>query len=297
MSSLYRIVPDEATDACDGRVVYSPLKSAWITAMYAGAIAGGYYYHTAGDLLLFLFSCALTLCFGHSLGMHRKLIHASFGCPLWLEYTMVYLGVLVGLAGPLGMTRTHDMRDWAQRQKACHDYFAHRQSFFKDAFWQMHCDIALAHPPRVRFEDAIGRSHFYRALERTWMWQQLPLALLLYLMGGMGFVVWGVCARVAVCVTGHWLIGYFAHRRGERHWHVSGAGVQGYNIRFCGLITMGECWHNNHHAFPGSAKIGIQPGETDPGWWVLMVMRWLGLAWNIKGPLDLPPRPELQAMA
>jgi stearoyl-CoA desaturase (delta-9 desaturase) len=161
----------------------------------------------------------------------------------------------------------------------------------------MHCDIALAHPPRVRFEDAIGRSHFYRALERTWMWQQLPLALLLYLMGGMGFVVWGVCARVAVCVTGHWLIGYFAHRRGERHWHVSGAGVQGYNIRFCGLITMGECWHNNHHAFPGSAKIGIQPGETDPGWWVLMVMRWLGLAWNIKGPLDLPPRPELQAMA
>jgi stearoyl-CoA desaturase (delta-9 desaturase) len=296
MSSLYRIVPLEGTDPREGRVVYMPLKSLWITAMYAGWLVGGYYYHSAADILLFLFASALTLCFGHSLGMHRRLIHASFECPLWLEYGMVYLGTLVGLAGPLGMTRTHDMRDWAQRQTECHDYFAHRQGFFKDAFWQIHCDIELANPPRVRFEEHIAESRFYRFIERTWMWQQLPWTVLFFLLGGPGFVVWGICARVAVCVTGHWLIGYFAHRTGERHWHVGGAGVQGHNIRFCGLITMGECWHNNHHAFPGSAKIGMNPGESDPGWWVLLAMRRLGFVWNIKGPHDLPPRPELECL-
>ena len=68
------------------------------------------------SVLVFLASSAVTLCGGHSLGMHRKLIHDSYQCPKWLEYSLVYLGTLVGLAGPYGMVHTHDMRDWAQRQ-------------------------------------------------------------------------------------------------------------------------------------------------------------------------------------
>ena len=76
--------------------------------------------------------------------------------------------------------------------------------------------------------------------------------------------------RVAASVTGHWLVGYFAHNRGPRSWHLEGAGVQGYNVPYCGLITMGEAWHNNHHAFPGSARLGLREGEIDPGWWVLL---------------------------
>jgi hypothetical protein len=56
---------------------------------------------------------------------------------------------------------------------------------------------------------------------------------------------------------------------------------------------MGECWHNNHHAFPGSARLGLAPGEWDPGWWVLLGLRRLGLVWAIRLPADLPNRPEL----
>lgn len=104
---------------------------------------------------------------------------------------------------------------------------------------------------------------------------------------------WGVCARVATGVLGHWLIGYYAHNRGGEHFIVDGAAVQGRNIRFTSLLTMGESWHNNHHAFPGSARLGLFAGEWDPGWWLLMVMRKLGLAWNITEPSHLPIRPEL----
>jgi fatty-acid desaturase len=110
-------------------------------------------------------------------------------------------------------------------------------------------------------------------------------------------VFWGICARVAICVTGHWLVGYFAHNDGHRDWHVEGAGVQGYNVRFCGLITMGEAWHNNHHAYPGSARLGLYDGQTDIGWWVLMALKRVGLVWNIKTPEDLPARPELRALS
>ncbi|MGH6929645.1 MAG: acyl-CoA desaturase [Dongiaceae bacterium] len=293
---VHRIVPGAYTDAHSGRVRWSPVKSLWVTAMYAGAIVGGSLTASWDAVALFLATSALTLCTGHSIGMHRRLIHNSFDCPLWLEYILVYSGVLVGLAGPYGMIRTHDMRDWAQRQTDCHDYFAHRRPFLTDGFWQLHCDVLLDAPPAVRFEDRIADDRIYRFMERTWMWQQLPWALLFLVLGGWSWVFWGICARVAVCVTGHWLIGFFAHRTGPRSWHVEGAGVQGYNVRFCGLITMGESYHNNHHAFPCSALLALEPGQVDPGWWLLRTLAAVGLVWNIKTPRDLPPRPELVAI-
>jgi stearoyl-CoA desaturase (delta-9 desaturase) len=77
---------------------------------------------------------------------------------------------------------------------------------------------------------------------------------------------------------------------------VEGAGVQGYNVPYCGLITMGEAWHNNHHAFPASACLGLYKGETDPGWWVLRVLMAVGLVWNAKTPETLPMRPNLVAL-
>ena len=139
----------------------------------------------------------------------------------------------------------------------------------------------------------MGADRFYRFLERYWMWQQLPWAMLFYVAGGASWVAWGICARIAVSVTGHWLVGYFAHREGGQEWVGHGAAAQGYNIAWAGLISMGESWHNNHHAFPGSAKLGLLPGQADPGWWVLSAWRRLGLAWNIKTPADLPYRGEL----
>jgi stearoyl-CoA desaturase (delta-9 desaturase) len=62
------------------------------------------------------------------------------------------------------------------------------------------------------------------------------------------------------------------------------AGVQASNLIGAGFITMGECWHNNHHAFPESASIGLASGELDPGWIVLQGPRRLGLVWNVGVP-------------
>ena len=74
---------------------------------------------------------------------------------------------------------------------------------------------------------------------------------------------------------------------------VRGAAVQGRNVRWTSLLTMGESWHNNHHAYPGSARLGLEPGEWDPGWWVLSAFEKAGLVWSLRLPRDLPDRPEL----
>jgi fatty-acid desaturase len=288
-----RIVDTKTSNAYEGYVAWAPKKSLWVISMMLVGMVGGFYTASIESVFVFLFTTATTLCFGHSLGMHRRFIHHSYECPKWLEYLNVYLGVLVGLAGPMGMMYTHDIRDWAQRQKKSHAYFGHKASFIKDAYWQMHCDITLINAPEFQAEDSVLNSRFYQFLERTWMWQQLPVALILFFMGGISWVIWGVCLRVTVSVFGHWLIGYFAHNHGHRDWYVVGSSVQGYNIKFCGLITMGECWHNNHHAYPGSALLGVESGQADPGWWVLKFMEKIGLVWNIQGPKDLPVRAEL----
>ena len=170
----------------------------------------------------------------------------------------------------------------------------HRRPFFVDAFWQMHCAVRLDHPPRFVIEPQAADDRFYRFLERTWMWQQAPWAILFFVLGGWSWLVWGVPVRIAVSLTGHWLIGHLAHRTGHQGWSVDGVAVQGYNIRHCGLITFGECWHGNHHAFPESARLGVERGQTDPGWWLIRTLELLGLARDLKQPADIEPRPGLR---
>src|SRR5688572_27832731 len=109
-------IEGDGADPVAGRVRWAPGKSLWIGGMTATALVAGPLTFAWDAFALFLATTAVTLCAGHSVGMHLRLIHGSFKCPLWLDYVLVYLGVLVGMAGPIGMTRIHDLRDWAQRQ-------------------------------------------------------------------------------------------------------------------------------------------------------------------------------------
>jgi fatty-acid desaturase len=297
-TELPRIVmASPETNPVQGTVHWSPSKSLWLTAHCLIAVVGGALTFGFDTLVVFLLTTAVTLCLGHSLGMHRKLIHGSYDCPKLIEYLFVHFGTLVGMAGPVGMIKTHDLRDWAQRQPECHPYLRHGSGFWKDAWWQLHCDLKLAHPPEFQLEERVAGDRVFQVMERTWMLQQLPLAALLFAVGGVPWVIWGISARVAVSVTGHWFIGYFAHNSGEMDSEVVGASAQGHNVKWASYVTMGEAWHNNHHAFPGSAILGLYENQPDPGWWVLNAMGNLGLAWNVVLPRDLPQRQNLRPLS
>ncbi|MFS2180389.1 acyl-CoA desaturase [Rhizobium pisi] len=285
---------DNDSDPVTGRVTWMPAKSIWISAMTAIAIVGGPLTVTPGAFAVFILLTAITIGLGHSVGMHRLLIHRSFRTPLWIERLLVYLGTLVGMAGPFGMIYAHDIRDWAQRQRDCHDLYAHRRSFFTDAFWQMHCAVVLDRPPRFVIEERVRRDRFYRFLEATWMVQQIPVALLLLALGGLPWAVWGIAVRISVSLTGHWLVGHFAHRGGDQGWSVDSVAVQGYNLPRFGLVTFGESFHGNHHAFPESARLGIEPGQPDLGWHFIRLLARLGLASAIKLPHMIVPREGLR---
>lgn len=279
------------TNPVQGAVKWNPAKSIWYSSHLLVGAAGAIILFDWSNLFLCGTLTVVTLCCGFSVGLHRLLIHRSFFAPRWMERTLVYLGTLVGMGGPFGMIRMHEIRDWAPRHERCHPYFIHGASIYKDWWYNMHCNLELEHPPVLTIEKNVADDPFYRFLERTWMAQQLPVGAVLFSIGGWGAVAAGVSVRIALSLTGYWLICYFAHNCGQRTWHLEGHAVQGFNIPYLGVLTMGECWHNNHHAYPKSARLG-HAGQSDPGWWFVRGLRALRLAREVRLPDDFPDRPE-----
>jgi sn-1 stearoyl-lipid 9-desaturase len=288
---------DPVADPLAGRVSWDPARSIWNGGMLLAGIVLGTWYFSWSGVAIFLGLLATTMCAGHSVGFHRRLIHRTFQCPRWVERTLVWCGTLVGMQGPFWVIQSHDFRDWAQRQPDCHPYLRHGQGMLKDALWSLHCKLTLQHPPGFDPGPGIGDDVFYRFLQRTWMLQQLPLAVLLYWLGGTSWVAWGVCVRVATGVSMHWFVGYLCHSHGPQSWLVDGGAVQAHDVPWAAIPSMGESWHNNHHAFPASALHGLYPGQIDIGFRFVRGLQRLGLAWDIQTPDHLPPRRGITAVS
>ncbi len=293
LESTPRVLATSETDNLSGNIRWDAPKSLFYISMF---VIGVWSVPFTGlqDWLVFFALTGITILMGHSVGMHRLLIHRSFETPRWLEYVLVYLGVLVGMAGPFGMIRQHDMRDWHQRQHHCPPHPSHGAGFWQDAYWQLHCRYELDKPPLFQIEPEIRQSRFYLFLEKTWMLQQLPPAIILFLIGGLPMVGLCIGLRVVISLTGHWVVGHFAHKRGEQPWVIEGLAVQGYNLPYLSWITFGENWHGNHHAYPESAKLGFGDKQNDPGFVFIQVLERFGLTWGIRLPHDCDRRKGLK---
>ena len=109
---------DPLTNPVDGVVCWKGSKSLWYCAARVATVVLAPLTISPGAVLVSFSLTITTLCLGHTIGMHRRLIHESFACPRWLEYLLVYLGVLVGIAGPLRIIYLHDIREWSQRLRS-----------------------------------------------------------------------------------------------------------------------------------------------------------------------------------
>jgi fatty-acid desaturase len=266
-----------------GRVRVDPVKIAWMWGMIlAGAVAG----LPAVDASLTMISLALTfltLCLGHSVGLHRGWIHGSYEARPVVHALLAWLFVLTGLGGPLSWARLHAVRDYWQNQKPCPRYFAYSHGLIRDFFWNLHCrfepadDRALA-----RLPSGLLRDPWLRFLEATWPLHVLALAAVLGATLGLEAVAVCVCLRTAVGFLGHWFVGYAAHAWGAQPYLVAGAQESGTNLRVLGVLSFGEGFHNNHHAFPWSARMGWMRGQFDLGWTALRMLRAVGLVRNLR---------------
>ena len=99
--------------------------------------------------------------------------------------------------------------------------------------------------------------------------------------GAMLGFIWGGMVRVFITHHITWSINSICHVFGSRDFKSSDHST---NNMVCGILACGEGWHNNHHAFPSSARHGLKWWQFDLSWIVIRMMGWCGLAWNIKLP-------------
>ncbi|KQS57234.1 hypothetical protein ASG17_00390 [Brevundimonas sp. Leaf363] len=223
---------------------------------------------------------------GFSVGLHRHFAHAAFDCGVRTGRVLAWLGVLTGIDGPIGMVRAHHLSHWAQQRHEAHDFFTHRRSWLTHTIWRAHGRIILARAPAFDL-GWLQADPVLRSLDRTWMLQQMVLAVPLYAAGGWPLVIWGVPVRVAATVTAYWTLAHLAHRpEGQSARH-----TPGNDVGWAAVLTLGEAWHSNNHAWPGSARIGLYPGQSDGGWRFIQLLERLGLAWNVRTPETMGARP------
>jgi fatty-acid desaturase len=214
-------------------------------------------------------------------GLHRGIIHRSFRMHRLTRRLLAWLFVLVGLGGPLRWIRAHNQRDHWQNLASAPPWFRYDHGILQDAVWNLLTAYVDSTDDLVPDDDR--RDPWLRWLERTWVLHVLGSFALLATLGWEHVVVGGFL-RVWAAQVAHGYIGYEAHARGELRWVVPGAIECGRNRWALGVLSLGEGFHNNHHAFPGSARLGHRWYELDAGWVVIRAMAAVGLAWDVVAP-------------
>lgn len=125
----------------------------------------------------------------------------------------------------------------------------------------------------------INQDPFYRFLDTYFLPIQIAFGLVLYAVGGWSFVVWGIFMRLVLVYHCTWFVNSATHKFGYRT-HESGD--MSTNCWWVALLTYGEGWHNNHHAFPHSARHGLQWFEIDTTWMMISLLKSLRLATKVR---------------
>ncbi|MDV2994810.1 MAG: hypothetical protein N4J56_004464 [Chroococcidiopsis sp. SAG 2025] len=218
----------------------------------------------------------LTIGLGISLGFHRLVSHRSFRVPKWLEYFLILCGTLAcqgGVKGWVGYHRMHHLS--ADRAGDPHD--STRGFWWSHVSWLMH-EVPTQTELR-RFTKDIADDPFYQFCHDRYIALQIVLAALLYGLGGMPFVVWGIFVRLFLGFHSTCFVNSACHKFGYRSYDV---GDRSTNCWWVALLTFGEGWHNNHHASQSSARFGWRWWEVDIVWLTIGLLEKLKLATNVK---------------
>ncbi|KAK1265667.1 hypothetical protein QJS04_geneDACA016166 [Acorus gramineus] len=231
-------------------------------------------------------ACALyvaTGLLGITLSFHRNLSHRSFRLPKWLEYAFAYCGVQALQGNPI---------DWVSTHRYHHQYCDSARDPHSplDGFWFSHMSWLFDNESIVQRcgePNNVGdleRQPFYRYLRETYLIHPIALAVFLYVVGGFPFIVWGMGVRIVWVYHITWLVNSACHVWGRQSWNT---GDLSRNNWWVAILAFGEGWHNNHHAFEHSACHGLEWWQIDMTWYVVWLLRAMGLATDVKLPSPL----------
>ena len=212
---------------------------------------------------------------GTTLGLHRRLSHGAFSCPRWLEYGLVTLAMLTLQSNPLEWVANHRLHH--ARTETDQDPHTPRKGF-----WYSHLGWVIddAATDRLAYEvwcRDLAADPYYQWLRR-YRWVPHLIAV-----GGVGLTAgWAAVPLILYLPMKAWMhSAYMVNSVCHTPWlgrRAHDTADDSRNVAWVGLVGLGEGWHNNHHARPGSAWFGHGWREPDIGGWVLRGLARLGLA-------------------
>lgn len=236
-----------------------------------------YFFFSWSAFFVFIFLSWLTGCIGITLCYHRLLTHRSFSTPKWFEYILAMIGTLALQGSPaqwVGDHRVHHRHsDGKGDTHSPNDGFAFAHVFW--LFWENKQNLLKAKD--------LTRDPFYYYLNRYFWVSQIPLAVLLYMLGGMTWIIWGIGVRTVFVYHITWLINSASHTFGYQTYNT---GDRSTNVWWLALLTFGESWHNNHHKHQRSAAHGLKWWEIDMTYTIIRLLEFLGLAWAVRLPKE-----------
>ena len=150
--------------------------------------------------------------------------------------------------------------------------------------WLYKHNVALPSDEEImRYAPDLYADPYYRALARLALPLQVALAAALFFLGGWSWVIWGVFVRLVFSYHSTWFVNSAAHMLGYRSYRTTDRST---NCWWVAALAFGEGWHNNHHAFPFSARHGLAWFEVDMTWWHVKTLEFLRLADRIKVPSE-----------
>jgi stearoyl-CoA desaturase (delta-9 desaturase) len=247
------------------------------------------------DVVLFA-AMYLVSTFGITIGFHRLFTHRSFECTRAVKIAFAIAGSLA-VQGPVIRWVADHRRHHAFSDKPGDPHSPHldRPSGVSETLRQVfHAHIGwffASEKTRVkRFApDLLADADIVRIDRHYFAWVVLTLAIPFALggaathswRGALSGLLWGGLARLFLVHHVTWSINSICHVFGARPYETRDRST---NNLWLAIPSLGEAWHNAHHAFPTSAVHGLGKYEIDPSAWVIGGLERLGLAWNVKRP-------------
>ena len=241
-----------------------------------GVIAGGWSWKG--------FALAIALyvirMFGVTAGYHRYFSHRTFRTSRVMQFVFALLATSSAQKGVLW---------WAAHHRVHHKFSDQEgdvHSLKREGFWWSHVGWILSEKydgtDEKRVKD-LTRFPELRFLDRFHLLMPTLLGVGLFFAGGWHALLWGLFVSTTLLWHGTFTINSLTHYFGNRRYVTTD---NSKNNVWLALITLGEGWHNNHHYYPASTRQGFFWWEIDVTYYVLKVMSWLGLVWDLQSPTE-----------
>lgn len=187
---------------------------------------------------------------------------------------------------------------WAANHRVHHAYSDRLEDIHSPVhhgLWWSHMGWFLSRgqlPTKHKFIKDFSRYPELRFLDRFDIFVPLLLAVSLFFGGdwleraypsletnGWQMLIWGFVISTIFLYHGTFTINSLAHRLGSRRYATPD---NSRNNFFLAVITMGEGWHNNHHRYSSSARQGFHWWEIDMTYYLLRILQWGGVIWDIR---------------